>query len=34
VPVDELERLVALHDRGALDDEEFRSQKELLLHGH
>jgi hypothetical protein len=32
VPVDELERLVALHDRGALDDEEFRSQKELLLH--
>lgn len=33
VPVDELERLVALRDRGALDDEEFRTQKELLLHG-
>jgi Short C-terminal domain len=33
VSVDELERLVALHDRGALDDEEFRRHKELLLHG-
>ncbi|HSD77260.1 MAG TPA: SHOCT domain-containing protein [Solirubrobacteraceae bacterium] len=33
VAVDELERLVALHDRGALDDDEFRVQKELLLHG-
>jgi hypothetical protein len=33
VPVDELERLVALRDRGALDDDEFRAQKELLLQG-
>jgi hypothetical protein len=32
-PIEELERLVALHDRGALDDEEFRAQKQLLLHG-
>lgn len=31
--LDELERLVALHDRGVLDDEEFRRQKALLLGG-
>jgi hypothetical protein len=28
---DELERLAALHDRGALTDEEFASQKALVL---
>ncbi|MBB4664783.1 SHOCT domain-containing protein [Conexibacter arvalis] len=32
-PIEELERLAALRDRGALDDEEFRAQKQLLLHG-
>jgi len=30
-PVDRLERLAALHDRGALTDEEYRAEKQLLL---
>jgi hypothetical protein len=28
-----LERLASLHDRGALSDEEFASEKESLLAG-
>jgi hypothetical protein len=31
--VDDLERLSALHDRGALTDEEFATQKQLVLKG-
>src|SRR3954447_6876004 len=31
--VDELERLAALHDRGAISDKEFDSQKVLILNG-
>jgi hypothetical protein len=31
--IDELERLASLHDRGVLDDEEFASQKVLILNG-
>jgi hypothetical protein len=31
--VGELERLTALHDRGAITDQEFHSQKVLLLSG-
>jgi hypothetical protein len=30
-PVGELERLAALHDSGVLSDEEFDSQKTLIL---
>jgi len=36
-PVDDvalLERLAALHDRGALTDEEFADEKQLVLHGN
>ena len=29
--VDRLERLAALHDRGALTDEEYEAEKALLL---
>jgi len=29
----ELERLVALHSSGMLDDEEFRAAKARILHG-
>jgi hypothetical protein len=29
----ELERLTALHDSGALDDEEFRAAKARIIHG-
>jgi hypothetical protein len=29
----ELERLTALHEAGALDDEEFRAAKALIIHG-
>jgi hypothetical protein len=31
--LDRLERLGGLHDRGVLDDDEFRAQKALLLDG-
>ena len=31
--VDELERLAALHDQGALTDEEFGTAKQELLEG-
>jgi hypothetical protein len=31
--VGELERLAALHDRGVLDDQEFDTQKLLILNG-
>jgi hypothetical protein len=31
--VGDLERLVALHDSGVLSDEEFASQKVLILDG-
>jgi hypothetical protein len=31
--IGELERLASLHDRGVLDDEEFASQKVLILNG-
>jgi hypothetical protein len=30
-PVDQLERLTALHDQGALTDQEFQSMKSSLL---
>lgn len=36
-PIDQvalLERLAALHERGALTDEEFASEKQLVLHGN
>jgi hypothetical protein len=33
VPLGDLERLVALHDRGALTDDEFAAQKLLILNG-
>jgi hypothetical protein len=29
----ELERLTALHESGALDDEEFRAAKARIIHG-
>jgi hypothetical protein len=31
VPVDELERVSALHDSGALTDQEFQAMKSSLL---
>jgi hypothetical protein len=30
-PVDQLERLTALHDQGALTDQEFQAMKSSLL---
>jgi Short C-terminal domain len=31
--ISEMERLVALHDSGAIDDEEFRAAKARILYG-
>jgi hypothetical protein len=31
LPLDQLERLTALHDHGALSDEEFAAQKTVVL---
>jgi hypothetical protein len=30
--VERLERLAALHDRGALDDDEYETAKDAVLH--
>ena len=30
--VERLERLAALHDRGAIDDEEYETAKDAVLH--